>query len=492
MISFVLIHGGGDVGGYWHLVEPELRALGHDVVAPDLPADDDSLTLDDYASAVIAAVGDRRDLVVVAHSFGGFTAPLVAVRLPVEALVFVAGMVPAPGETPGDWWERTGYRTAVAEQAARDGGLTGSEDPLVSFYQDVPRELALQALSRERAHPSPACVAAPWPLQALPEVPTHFVLCSEDRFFPADFMRRVVAERLGVVPDELAAGHCVALSRPKELAGILHGYAQKRRPRSRMAEHYDAELRAHHERLRAAMAVGQRDRVLDVGCGTGQTTREAARAASLGRALGVDVSPAMLQRARSVSAGEGVVNVAFELGDAQTHPLPEAHFDLIVSRFGTMFFADPVAAFTHLARAARPDARLVMLVWQGRERNEWATSILRALTGAIGEAAEPPALDPFSMADPDVIRSMLDAAGFVDVGITDVQEPVYYGPDAAAAFDLVRDMKQPRDVLARMDAADAERALGRLRGLLAAHETGEGVLFDSRAWLVTGRRASSH
>src|SRR5688572_21710258 len=110
--TFVLIHGAGDVGWYWHRVEAELRARGHDVVAPDLPGGDDS-QLDDYADAVVAAVGDRKDLVVVAQSFGAFTAPLVAARLPVDALVFVAGMVPAPGEAPGDWWDKTGYRKAV-------------------------------------------------------------------------------------------------------------------------------------------------------------------------------------------------------------------------------------------------------------------------------------------------------------------------------------------------------------------------------------------
>src|SRR6188508_2731658 len=192
MCTFVLVHGGGDVGWYWHLVEAELRARGHDVVAPDLPGDDDSLTLDDYAAAVVAAVGDRRGLVVVAHSFGGFTAPLVAVRLPADALVFVAGMVPAPGEAPHDWWARTGHREAVREQAARDGGATGNEDPYVCFYQDVPRELAARALSKERAHPSAASTAAPWSLDALPDVRTHFVLCTEDRVFPPDFLRRVV------------------------------------------------------------------------------------------------------------------------------------------------------------------------------------------------------------------------------------------------------------------------------------------------------------
>jgi SAM-dependent methyltransferase/pimeloyl-ACP methyl ester carboxylesterase len=485
--TFVLIHGAGDVGWYWHRVEAELRARGHDVVAPDLPGGDDS-QLDDYADAVVAAVGDRKDLVVVAQSFGAFTAPLVAARLPVDALVFVAGMVPAPGEAPGDWWDKTGYRKAVQEQAARDGGATGNEDPYVSFYHDVPRELAAQALSKERAHPSAACAASPWPLPALPDVPTHFVLCTEDRFFPPDFLRRVVADRLGVVPDEIAAGHCVALSRPKELSDILERHAKRRRPRLQWADHYDAELRAYDERLRAAMVVAPGDRILDIGCGSGQTTCAAARAAASGSALGVDISEEMLERARRRSAEEGAANVVFERGDAQTHPFSPPHFDLIISRFGTMFFADPVAAFTHVARAARPGARLVMLVWQGAEQNEWATAIRQALPGAA-EPAPVPGLDAFSMADPGVIRSILGAAGFVDAEAADVHEPVYYGPDVRAALDLVLDMRRHRDVIARLPAAAAQRALARLREMLAAHETGKGVLFDARAWLVTARVA---
>ena len=157
--------------------------------------------------------------------FGAFTAPLVADRLPVDVLVLVAGMIPSPGEPPGDWWANTGYRQAVEEQAARDGGLTGNDDPYVCFCHDVPRELAEEALSHERAHPSQNAMAAPWPLDAWPTVPTKFVLCSEDRFFPPDFFRRLVPERLNIAPDEIAAGHCVALSRPKELADLLEGYA---------------------------------------------------------------------------------------------------------------------------------------------------------------------------------------------------------------------------------------------------------------------------
>lgn len=226
MSTFVLIHGAGDVGWSWHLVEAELRARGHDVVAPDLPGDDDTLTLDDYADAVVEAVGDRHDLVVVGHSYGAFTVPLVAARRRVEALFLIAGMVPAPGESPDQWWSNTGYMEAVRRQAARDGGLTGNDDPHIGFYHDVPHELAEEAMSKERAHPSSTASAQPWPLDAWPTVPTRFVLCTEDRFFPADLQRRLALERLGVVPDEITASHCVALSRPGELADILAGAAK--------------------------------------------------------------------------------------------------------------------------------------------------------------------------------------------------------------------------------------------------------------------------
>ncbi len=225
MSTFALIHGAGDVGWYWHLVAAELVGRGHDVVAPDLPADDESATLDDYADTVIQAIGNRKDLVVVGQSFGAFTAPLVAERVEADALVLVAGMIPKPGESPDDWWHNTGYSEAVREQAARDGGLTGNADPYVSYYHDVPRELAEEAMGRERAHPSSSAGAAPWPLDAWPNVPTSFVLCSQDRFFPPDFFRRLAAERLGIVPDEITASHCVALSRPEELADMLEGYA---------------------------------------------------------------------------------------------------------------------------------------------------------------------------------------------------------------------------------------------------------------------------
>ncbi|HTE54728.1 MAG TPA: methyltransferase domain-containing protein [Kofleriaceae bacterium] len=259
--------------------------------------------------------------------------------------------------------------------------------------------------------------------------------------------------------------------------------------RLRLADHYDAELSRHNERLRAATGIGPADRVLDVGCGAGQSTRDAARAAVSGSALGVDVSEPMLERARRRSAEEGLHNVAYDLGDAQVHRFLPGHFDAVISRFGTMFFGDPVAAFANIARAARPGARLVMMVWQSHDRNEWASAIRSSLAGGDPPAQPPGAPDPFSLGDPASVESILRAAGFVDVGFTDVDEPVYYGPDTDAAHDLVRDMQMTRDLLAGLDPVPTERALARLRDTLAAHQTGDGVLFQSRSWIVTARRA---
>ena len=174
MATFVLIHGGGDVGWHWHLLQRELRSRGHDSVAPDLPCDDDAATLVDYADSVVEAVGDRRNLVVVGHSYGAFTAPLVADRLRADALVLLAGMIPSPGEAPADWWGNTGHAQARADaQAKLDGGKTGNPDPMVSYYHDVPRALAEEALRRQRRESSTAG-SLPWPLDAWPNVRTRF------------------------------------------------------------------------------------------------------------------------------------------------------------------------------------------------------------------------------------------------------------------------------------------------------------------------------
>ncbi|MFL5308057.1 MAG: alpha/beta fold hydrolase [Polyangia bacterium] len=211
--TFAFIHGAGDVGWYWHLVEAALRAQGHVTVAPDLPVDDDSAGLSDYADVVVDAVGSRRDVVVVGQSLGGYVAPIVAERVGARLIVLVAGMVPSPGESAEEMFQSTRWRPTPVE----DGS------PRNVFYHDVPADLADEALRRGRRQ-SDKPGQQPWPLATWPEIPTRAVLGRNDRFFPAVWLRKVVADRLGVVPDEIESGHCAALSRPGELAARLAAY----------------------------------------------------------------------------------------------------------------------------------------------------------------------------------------------------------------------------------------------------------------------------
>src|SRR6266508_6895786 len=222
MATYVLIHGAASDSGYWHLVVPELRARGHDVVAVDLPSDDDSAGLAEYADVVVDAIADRTELVVVAQSLGGFTAPLVCERVPVSLLVLVAAMVPLPGERLEDWWANTGWVQARQDQAERDGRPTdGAFDVVTEFFHDVPPDVVAEALAGGERYQSGTPFEKPWPLDAWPDVPTRFLLCRDDRFFPADFLRRVVRERLGIVPDEMDGGHLPALGHPEELVERL-------------------------------------------------------------------------------------------------------------------------------------------------------------------------------------------------------------------------------------------------------------------------------
>jgi pimeloyl-ACP methyl ester carboxylesterase len=217
MATYVLIHGAGDSAFYWHLVVPELRERGHRVVAMDLPCEEESAGLAEYADAVVEAIDDRRDLVVVAQSLGAFTAPLVCARVPVRLMVLVAGMVPLPGERGEDWLANTGY-----ERAAR-GQQPDADDEVALFYHDVPPKLAAEAMSRARNQADTPGLEQ-WPLDAWPDVPTRYLLCRDDRVFPPAWMRGVVRDRLGIDPDEIEGGHCPALSRPGELAARLEAY----------------------------------------------------------------------------------------------------------------------------------------------------------------------------------------------------------------------------------------------------------------------------
>lgn len=225
MATYVLIPGAGGDAWYWHLLEPELRGRGHDVVAADLPANDDSAGLAEYAGAVVEAIGDRTGIVLVAQSLGGFTAPLVCERVPVDLLVMLNAMVPSPGESAGEWWTNTGHAKARAEQAARDGrNLAADEDLMDAFFHDVSPEVVAVAWARGEPRQSGTPFEEPWPLREWPDVPTRFLQGRDDRFFPVEFQRRVVRERLGITPDEMAAGHLVALACPKELADRLEAY----------------------------------------------------------------------------------------------------------------------------------------------------------------------------------------------------------------------------------------------------------------------------
>ena len=209
MAAFALIHGGGGSAWDWHLVVPELRERGHDAVAVDLPSEDGSAGWEEYSHAVVQAVGGRRNVVVVGHSLGGFTAPLVCARISVDFLVLVAGMIPSPGELFADWWANTGYEASADDDV---------------FYHDVPPKLAAEARQREREETSRA-LQEPWPLEAWPDTPTRYLLCRDDRMFPAAWARRHARERLGIDADEMDGGHYVTLSRPRELADRLAAYA---------------------------------------------------------------------------------------------------------------------------------------------------------------------------------------------------------------------------------------------------------------------------
>jgi pimeloyl-ACP methyl ester carboxylesterase len=212
--TFAFIHGAGDVGWYWHLVERDLRARGHVTVAPDLPIEDDHADLSNYADVVVEAIGGRSDAVVVAQSFGGYVAPLVAERVNARLIVLVAGMVPAPHESAEEMFATTAWQPTPLQ----DGSTRAV------FYHDVPSDLADEALRRGGRRQSETPGKQPWPLDRWPSVPTRAIICRQDRLFPAAWLRRVVQERLGIMPDEIDSGHCPALSRPHEVAERLEGY----------------------------------------------------------------------------------------------------------------------------------------------------------------------------------------------------------------------------------------------------------------------------
>jgi pimeloyl-ACP methyl ester carboxylesterase len=210
------------------LVAAQLRDRRHHVVAVSLPAADDTAGLREYAGAVIRAIGDldRTNVVLVAQSLAGFTVPLVCQRVPVALVVLVNAMIPKSGETPGDWWRHTRHAEAKRRRNVRDGRPADAKfDPLIDFFHDVPRRVVNEALAQGPPRQSDTAFATACAFDRWPDAPTRVLVARDDRFFPAEFQRRVAQERLGITPDEMPGGHLVALSRPRELAERLDAYA---------------------------------------------------------------------------------------------------------------------------------------------------------------------------------------------------------------------------------------------------------------------------
>ena len=253
------------------------------------------------------------------------------------------------------------------------------------------------------------------------------------------------------------------------------------------ADYFDRSMARYHVRLMAAAAISAGERVLDIGCGNGQTTRDAARATVHGRVLGLDLSSEMLAYARRRAADDGVTNATFEQADAQVYPFKPESFDVAISRAGSMFFGDPVAAFANVAGALRPGGRLALLTWQALGVQEWFSSFVAALAVGRDLPTPPPgAPGPFSLADPDRVKAILGDAGFTGVGLEAVHEPMCFGTDAADAAEFVMGMLGW--LLGDLDDADRARALDALHATMSAHETPDGVVFQSGGWIVQATR----
>lgn len=250
-------------------------------------------------------------------------------------------------------------------------------------------------------------------------------------------------------------------------------------------EIFEAVLERYQPAFARAAAIEPRHRVLDIGCGTGASTRAAAEAAHRGHALGVDLSSRMIEVARRLAERQGLPNVSFQRADAQLHRC-DPGYDVLISQTGAMFFDDPDAAFTNLRHALRPGGRLVLLTWQPAEHQEWLSAFTLALTGRTPPQPPPGAPGPFSLSDRGRVTALLERTGFADVELTALRETTTYGRTVEQAHAFLLGLLGW--MIADRDPAGRASALAALRTALAEHATADGVRFGSAAWLVTATR----
>ena len=255
------------------------------------------------------------------------------------------------------------------------------------------------------------------------------------------------------------------------------------------ADRYDRASRRIWHRFVEGQLVGRADRVLDVGCGTGGPTRHVARLAPVGDVTGIDLSTRMLELARSRSADEGLDNVTFVRGDAQVFPFEPDVFDVAMSSFGTMFFNDPVAAYTNIGAGLRPNGTIALLAWRTLPENEWLMSLRSALASGRELPMPPPdAPTPFALADPERVRNILESAGFDDVELEPIDELIELGTDATDALEFAKTMGIVEGLTDGLDPEARAQAMSNLAALFHERETADGVLLASAAWLITARK----
>jgi SAM-dependent methyltransferase len=258
---------------------------------------------------------------------------------------------------------------------------------------------------------------------------------------------------------------------------------------ARFHKNFERSNRDYRRALIDAAAIQPGERVLDIGCGNGASSRDAARKTGSGTVLGVDLSSAMLARARELASADGLVHVEFRQADAQVYAFAPGAFDVVISLFGSMFFDDKAAAFRNVAGALRPGGRMVLATWQSLAENEWTSSLFDALSMGRELPLPPPGgVGPFGLAEPDYVRSVLSTAGFIDIEIDDVRQQMIFGDDASSAYGFISQLGVTRSLLAGLEPDQQAEATDRLKRSIKEHESAHGVAFDSAAWLTRARQ----